>query len=464
MAAMEKRGARVLCLPYTGAKKALHAEDPLHLRQLGADARTVYEPGSGVYLTVWDDEKGIPARRRFTLAHEAGHIALGHFTDFRETDLHRTGLSGRERAVLEAEADCFAAELLCPGVLIREVLGDCDASVIAAVFGVSMQCAESRARECAKGGEAPSVRDAGALLDSERAVLHLFRDGLERMEIPAPACERCGTVIPRAGQRYCAGCGAALTGTAAGKRRGGRLPERYPPRTGDLPLQDGSAGGAVPVPGAAYCLSCGHAVPGGAGEECPFCGAALLNRCLRCGRIWPDGYAFCPDCGMECALRSRAEENRRREAEMERRYPPTDFFRPFPRLRYARAEALRRGNRELAGALRCARLMVTPENDVLLICASETDRKTALRKNGDLLDILDEFAPRHNCIGIYADGADLSGKGEADGKAVKPGKTKKRPRRERPETADAVADDAALPEDTADALERDEINAILSGI
>ncbi len=79
----------------------------------------------GAFITVNDQERGIivttklglPAQR-FTVAHELGHLLLGHRTSLDET----VGFEGRNapasRPAHEAAADTFASELLAPKRLL----------------------------------------------------------------------------------------------------------------------------------------------------------------------------------------------------------------------------------------------------------------------------------------------------------------------------------------------------------
>jgi Zn-dependent peptidase ImmA (M78 family) len=57
-----------------------------------------------------------PRRYRFTLAHEIGHVALGHYSTY---DLNT--LSPLEINILDKEADEFAGEFLVPKTMLKMV-------------------------------------------------------------------------------------------------------------------------------------------------------------------------------------------------------------------------------------------------------------------------------------------------------------------------------------------------------
>lgn len=82
----------------------------------------------GATVTVDDEAQGILVTskldlhvQRFTLAHELGHIQLGHKVSFDET----IGFTGRfgasSRPVEEIAADTFASELLAPKALMQQI-------------------------------------------------------------------------------------------------------------------------------------------------------------------------------------------------------------------------------------------------------------------------------------------------------------------------------------------------------
>ena len=108
---------------------------------------------NGVYLILYN-ENSPRERLNFTLAHEVGHILLGHI--------------GEEGAHLEREADAFAAALLCPTVAVRylehqngHVLSEKE---LCAVFPISREAARRRAEELRRTPPTPPSNGEIALL------------------------------------------------------------------------------------------------------------------------------------------------------------------------------------------------------------------------------------------------------------------------------------------------------------
>lgn len=89
--------------------------------------------GGTVYLVLYNEDTANRSRRAFTLAHEVGHIYLGHTRD-----------SDKE----EREANAFAAQLLAPSILVHELSRTSTAPLypedLSAVFSISWQAAENR--------------------------------------------------------------------------------------------------------------------------------------------------------------------------------------------------------------------------------------------------------------------------------------------------------------------------------
>ena len=83
-----------------------------------AEAKTQIERGTEEYLIVYDDSFS-RERIRWTIAHEIGHILLGHLVYYEETALNRGGLTKDQYGVLEVEAHWFAEALLAPNFLLH---------------------------------------------------------------------------------------------------------------------------------------------------------------------------------------------------------------------------------------------------------------------------------------------------------------------------------------------------------
>lgn len=95
---------------------------------------------SGDWVIVYDDSDSI-GRRRFTVAHELGHILLGH--PLREGAQH-TRTFNKTRPKIESEADMFAARVLSPACVLW-ALDMHTAWDIADLCGISYTAAQVRA-------------------------------------------------------------------------------------------------------------------------------------------------------------------------------------------------------------------------------------------------------------------------------------------------------------------------------
>lgn len=104
----------------------------------------------GLWVVFFDDCMPAP-RIRFTVAHELGHIVLGHLTEphldahIFKTRQNMGDMNLDARDPEEREADMFAARFLAPSVVLW-ALDVHAADEITALTGLSRQAAEFRAR------------------------------------------------------------------------------------------------------------------------------------------------------------------------------------------------------------------------------------------------------------------------------------------------------------------------------
>lgn len=343
-------GKAVLC-PYGQAKSLLHAEDPLNLARTGADARTLYIEEAGLYLTVLRPSPS-PERDRFTLAHELGHILLGHLRDFVCTALAKEK-APEEAGVLEKEADLFAAELLAPAVLIFPLLsprGPLGAEQLGALCGLSREAAKARmglAKAC------PSLPDTPELCPE--LFYSVWEEGPKG--IPHRVCASCGARVYENAAVFCPGCGKRLA-KGNGSPREGR----------DTAIR------ALPRP----------------------------NRCPAEGRALPAAYAFCPYCGFPALMNrelQREAENRRRAA------ADTGHegrFSLFPAAAYLKWLLHQHGKTDAALALEEGRLLADAEGCLLYLGPDGKRARAIAESSREILGFSERVTGKRGVIGIYA--------------------------------------------------------------
>lgn len=99
---------------------------------------THYDPETNRYLILYNTDMN-SGRVRWTLAHEMGHIYLGHLKAIEEAEIAYTESRGFYDQ-FESEADYFAWNLLAPLPIMRE-MGIRSTSEIKLTYGLSTQAA-----------------------------------------------------------------------------------------------------------------------------------------------------------------------------------------------------------------------------------------------------------------------------------------------------------------------------------
>lgn len=116
--------------PYFGLSDADHFKWYVADNKDALTVRREYDDGTIRYEMIYDS-RGNPCRRRFTLAHELGHIVMKHH---------------QEQWWEEKEADYYAAQLLAPHPVFdlfpRYSMNPSDPELIARTFGLSKAASE----------------------------------------------------------------------------------------------------------------------------------------------------------------------------------------------------------------------------------------------------------------------------------------------------------------------------------
>lgn len=126
-----------------------------------------------VWYIVYDDSDTIQ-RGRFTVAHELGHIFLGHEMLYG----YHTRKTNIAKPAAETEADMFAARLLAPACVLWGI-GAETAEEIAAVCNISYTAADIRSRRLAV------LRSRGKFLSSqlEKSVYQNFSEYIQTNQL-----------------------------------------------------------------------------------------------------------------------------------------------------------------------------------------------------------------------------------------------------------------------------------------
>lgn len=160
-----------ICAAYGVTLRSYAAGDPL-IRELGLTAQCSASDGfsvrtGGLTLAFYNGTQP-PVRVRFTIAHELGHILLGHLADGENTLYNRE--PSPEDDPEEHAANVFASRLLAPACVLH-ALGAVTPEQIAAACDISLTAA------CFRAGRMGVLEHRGKYSTSplERQVLAQFQ-------------------------------------------------------------------------------------------------------------------------------------------------------------------------------------------------------------------------------------------------------------------------------------------------
>lgn len=105
------------------------------------DGATKYHISWNAHIILYNEDRNV-ARTRFTIAHEIGHVLLGHLPTIAVNKVAKNNLYDIKYPIIEQEADIFASMVLCPFPILRtlgiqtapEIKNICDLSIQASLI------------------------------------------------------------------------------------------------------------------------------------------------------------------------------------------------------------------------------------------------------------------------------------------------------------------------------------------
>lgn len=287
--------------------------DPLSLKKEQAEAKTVKIRNTDEYLIIYDEQVNNESRIRWTLAHEIGHIVLGHLDHFEFTALNRRGLSKKEYSVLEVEAHWFAAELLSPKPIMKRFSFGDSSDGISLICDISKEASKKRFTQI-------KYEDYGYFTNADKLLRNFYHHISSKGYLDAifetasryqgthiypdlckycRVCSNCNAFIDEEDEKFCHICGAAIPDIYC-----------YSP----IKFQKGTfhIGWDFMLKGKYYrdietndnkrlvfCPICKNHEFSDEAQHCRICGTPLFNRCKKEDKILDASYRHCPDCGSE---------------------------------------------------------------------------------------------------------------------------------------------------------------------
>lgn len=329
---LEDLSDQVVCLTWSEAKNILKSKDPFHLRETGAEARTIRRRDSGLYLIVYDDVNVNSADRiSWTIMHEIGHIVLGHLVEFGETCLDRGGLTKKAYGTLEVEAHYFAAEFLMPTAILK-YFSSITVDEISLLFGVSEEAAKKKYKRVFEATYLPQtsyddklIRNFYNFLDhdiDDAVYKSIYRQwGIPWKSKYVPICRKCPTCYsyildPEA--KFCYHCGSEIEVQRTYRNMFDRLSDRqkftqiqgcsHP----SLPSTDVGNKETGAIERVEYCPHCFNQDISDDALFCNICGMPLYNECSTEHTHLRLLDSFCPVCGSVSTFKDSYDQAEKR--------------------------------------------------------------------------------------------------------------------------------------------------------
>lgn len=281
---------------YKEASETGYAELVENVLRGKAEADAFCSRIKGQYIIFYDEKRTPPNRINFTIAHELGHIRLGHF---RQDGYYTRYQLNKEGDPKEREADSFAGELLRPPVLLA-LAGITRNSDIRLCCNVTTSAANAARKAI--------VRIIDFLYIGRIALTTAFFEKQFSEFLHTYYCRSCNAIFyHHTDDFHCPICGSMNIAHKFVLNEGGLKSIMHYPCQPTFP-------GTNTI---STCLRCGNDEINPNDNFCPICGAPLANKCYgrrkydnsyeeeywdeneSCGRSLPANARFCPDCGCE---------------------------------------------------------------------------------------------------------------------------------------------------------------------
>jgi hypothetical protein len=231
------------------------------------------------YIIFYNTDR-IKRRINFSIAHEIGHILLGHLEEFEKTSIERGGLTSSEYRVLETEADVFASNFLSPIPFIRKLKWS--SNDVFSICNLTKDASAVRLRTLKS--------DLNRMNDTNRLNMFLNLSEAIISLMGKLKCFHCGHIYNPADSSYCEICGSSLEKKQISKRIQGE--EIFSMKYDGIEMTD--EGYCV------ECVTCKNEEINSGEEYCKICGTIIKNRCpnLDCkAALLPGNARHCPYCG-----------------------------------------------------------------------------------------------------------------------------------------------------------------------
>ena len=258
-------------LNYLFAYNGLHKLDDFFNKVINIkDGEVFYSPTTNEYKILYNDKNNVPKRIKWTIAHEIGHIVLGHL-DSQNTSLLHSKMNKNEYKIKEKEADCFAGILLAPPIIL---------------YGLGATSVESIHNICELSREASTNRleyinkyyNYNNFKAYEETILSQFN--LRNKD--KYYCSNCLNEIEDKKYKYCPICGNHKFVYGDGETM----------KYSEIQLNEKGKALICPVCDNENVVE---------GDYCQICGSPIVNRCsnTNCNTILQSDARYCPYCGSE---------------------------------------------------------------------------------------------------------------------------------------------------------------------